>query len=246
MSYWSAGVNHQAWVLQWERAGQSLYPLLDERIAGDPELRRRVRIDMYRRLGYYPTETSEHSSEYVPWYLRHPEEVARLRLNVGEYVGISEANLAEYARVRAELAQTDTLDVDTGSTEYAPQVIHSLETGTTRVISANVVNRGLITNLPDGVAVEVPTLLDASGAHPIRVGDLPPQCAALNRNFLGPVELAVRAAVDGDPRLVPAAAMLDPNTAATLTLDEIWRLCADLVEAHGALLPESLRVPAAL
>jgi alpha-galactosidase len=75
---------------------------------------------------------------------------------------------------------------------------------------------------------------------------LPPQCAALNRNFLGPVELAVRAAVDGDPRLVPAAAMLDPNTAATLTLDEIWRLCADLVEAHGALLPESLRVPAAL
>jgi len=246
VSYWSAGVNHQAWVLQWERAGQSLYPLLDERIAGDPELRRRVRIDMYRRLGYYPTETSEHSSEYVPWYLRHPEEVARLRLNVGEYVGISEANLAEYARVRAELAQTDTLDVDTSSTEYAPQVIHSLETGTTRVISANVVNRGLITNLPDGVAVEVPTLLDASGAHPIRVGDLPPQCAALNRNFLGPVELAVRAAVDGDPRLVPAAAMLDPNTAATLTLDEIWRLCADLVEAHGALLPESLRVPAAL
>ncbi len=113
VSYWSAGVNHQAWVLQWERAGQSLYPLLDERIAGDPELRRRVRIDMYRRLGYYPTETSEHSSEYVPWYLRHPEEVARLRLNVGEYVGISEANLAEYARVRAELAHTDTLDVDT-------------------------------------------------------------------------------------------------------------------------------------
>jgi alpha-galactosidase len=244
VSYWSAGVNHQAWVLRWERDGQNLYPLLDERIAADPELRRRVRVDMYRRLGYYPTETSEHSSEYVPWYLKHPDEVGRLRLNVGEYVGISEDNLAEYARVRAELAHTDTLEIDTSSTEYAPQVIHSLETGTARVISANVVNTGLITNLPDGIAVEVPTLLDSLGAHPIRVGDLPPQCAALNRSFLGPVDLAVRAAVDGDPRLVPAAAMVDPNTAATLPLDEIWALCAELTVAHGDLLPEALRVPA--
>ena len=241
VSYWSAGVNHQAWVLRWERDGQSLYPLLDQRIAEDPELRRRVRVDMYRRLGYYPTETSEHSSEYVPWYLRHPEEVDRLRLDVGAYVRISEANLAEYARVRAELAGGSTLGIDTESTEYAPQVIHSFETGQPRVISANVANDGLITNLPNGLAVEVPTLLDALGAHPTRVGDLPPQCAALNRNFLGPVELAVRAAVDGDPRLVRAAAMVDPNTAATLTVDQIWTLCDDLTVAHGDLLPEPLR-----
>jgi alpha-galactosidase len=246
VDYWSAGVNHQAWVLRWERAGQNLYPLLDERIAADPELRRRVRVDMYRRIGFYPTETSEHSSEYVPWYLRHPQEVERLRLNVGEYVGISEGNLAEYTRVRAELTHTDTLAIDASSTEYAPQVIHSMETGTPRVISANVANSGLITNLPDGVAVEVPTLVDSLGAHPIRFGDLPPQCAALNRSFLGPVDLAVRAAVDGDPRLVPAAAMVDPNTAATLTLDEIWQLCADLTVAHGDLLPEALRIPARL
>lgn len=241
VSYWSAGVNHQAWVLRWERDGRSLYPLLDERIAGDPELRRRVRVDMYRRLGYYPTETSEHSSEYVPWYLHHEQEVDRLRLHIGEYVGISEANMAEYARVRAELADADALAIDTTSTEYAPQVIHSLETGTPRVISANVVNRGLITNLPDGLAVEVPTLLDSLGAHPMRVGDLPPQCAALNRGFLNPVELTVRAAVDGDPRLVRQAAMVDPNTAATLTVDRIWSLCDDLTAAHGDLLPESLR-----
>lgn len=241
VSYWSAGVNHQAWVLRWERGGQNLYPLLDQRIATDPELRRRVRVDMYRRLGYYPTETSEHSSEYVPWYLHHPGEVDRLRINVGEYVSISEANLAEYARVRAELTESTTLDIDTGSTEYAPQVIHSLETGTRRVISANVVNSGLITNLPDGVAVEVPTVIDSLGAHPMKVGDLPPQCAALNRGFLNPVELAVRAAVDGDPRLVRAAAMVDPNTAATLTVDQIWALCDDLVAAHGDLLPEALR-----
>ncbi len=241
VSYWSAGVNHQAWVLRWERNGQSLYPTLDERIAADPELRRRVRVDMYRRLGYYPTETSEHSSEYVPWYVRHPAEVERLRINIGEYVSISEANLAEYRRVRTELAGSEELPIDTSSTEYAPQVIHSLETGTTRVISANVANEDLITNLPNGVAVEVPTTLDALGAHPMRVGELPPQCAALNRSFLGPVDLAVRAYTDGDPRLVRAAAMVDPNTAATLTVDQIWELCDELTTAHGNLLPESLR-----
>ena len=241
VSYWSAGVNHQAWVLRWEREGQSLYPLLDQRIAADPELQRRVRVDMYRRLGYYPTETSEHSSEYVPWYLHHPDEVNRLRINVGEYVDISEANLAEYRRVRDELDHVDSLAIDTTSTEYAPQVIHSLQTGTPRVISANVVNAGLIDNLPDGVAVEAPTLIDALGAHPMKVGELPAQCAALNRSFLNPVELTVRAAVDGDPRLVRAAAMTDPNTAATLTVDQIWDLCDRLTAAHGDLLPEPLR-----
>ncbi len=241
VSYWSAGVNHQAWVLRWERGGQNLYPLLDERIAADPELQRRVRVDMYGRLGYYPTETSEHSSEYVPWYLHNPDEVARLRINIGEYVSISEANMAEYRRVREQLADADTLPIDTGSTEYAPQVIHSLETGTPRMISANVANAGLITNLPDGLAVEVPTLLDSLGAHPMAVGDLPPQCAALNRGFLGPVDLTVRAAVEGDPRLVRAAAMVDPNTAASLSVDQIADLCDELTAAHGDLLPESLR-----
>ena len=243
VSYWSAGVNHQGWVLRWERDGQDLYPLLDEQIAADPQLRRRVRVDMYRRLGYYPTETSEHSSEYVPWYLHHPSEVERLRLNVGEYVEISAENLAEYHRVREQLAGSQRLELRSEATEYAPQVIHSLETGTVRVISANVANQGLISNLPDGFAVEVPTVLDALGAHPVRVGDLPPQCAALNRSYIGPAELAVRAAVDGDPRLVRAAAMVDPNAAASLTVDQIWELCDAMVEAHGDLLPEPLRAP---
>jgi alpha-galactosidase len=243
VSYWSAGVNHQGWVLRWERGGESLYPLLDERIAADPELRRRVRVDMYRRLGFSPTETSEHSSEYVPWYLHHPTEVERLRLNVGEYVDISAENLAEYARVREQLATTGRLEIESGATEYAPQVIHSLETGTVRLISANVANDGLITNLPAGFAVEVPTLLDGLGAHPVQVGDLPPQCAAVNRSYVGPAELAVRAAVEGDPRLVRAAAMVDPNAAASLTVDQIWELCDAMVAAHGPLLPDALRAP---
>jgi alpha-galactosidase len=243
VSYWSAGVNHQGWVLRWEREGQNLYPLLDERIAADPELRRRVRVDMYRRLGYYPTETSEHSSEYVPWYLHHPSEVERLRLNIGEYVDISAENLAEYHRVREQLAGSQRLEIRSEATEYAPQVIHSLETGTTRMISANVANTDLIANLPHGFAVEVPTVLDALGAHPVRVGDLPPQCAAVNRSYIGPAELAVRAAVEGDPRLVRAAAMVDPNAAASLTVEQIWDLCDALVAAHGSLLPKALREP---
>ena len=164
---------------------------------------------------------------------------------MGAYVGISEQNLAEYTQVRAALARGERLPIETEATEYAPQVIHSLETGTRRVITANVANDQLIANLPQGFAVEVPTLLDALGAHPTRVGDLPPQCAAVNRGYVGPAELAVRAAVEEDPRLVRVAAMVDPNTAATLRVDQIWTLCDELTAAHGDLLPEALRGPSA-
>jgi len=241
VSYSSAGVNHQAWVLRWERDGQSLYPLLDARIAADPELRRRVRVDMYRRLGFYPTETSEHSSEYVPWYLHHDAEVERLRIAVGAYIGISEDNLTEYATTRAALQAGEPLEIDRDSTEYAPQVIHSIVTGTKRTIFGNVRNTGLITNLPQDYAVEVPCAVDELGVHPMHVGALPPALAALNRAFVAPGELAVQAALTGDPKLVRNAAMLDPNTAATLTVDQIWALCNDLTAAHGDLLQPSLR-----
>ena len=241
VSYSSAGVNHQAWVLRWERDGQSLYPLLDARIAADPELRRRVRVDMYRRFGFYPTETSEHSSEYVPWYLHHDVEVERLRIAVGAYIGISEDNLAEYASTRAALQAGEALEIDRDSTEYAPQVIHSIVTGTKRTIFGNVRNTGLITNLPQDYAVEVPCAVDELGVHPMHVGALPPALAALNRAFVAPGELAVQAAITGDPKLVRNAAMLDPNTAATLTVDQIWALCNELTAAHGDLMPESLR-----
>jgi alpha-galactosidase len=242
VSYWSAGVNHQAWVLRWERNGESLYPLLDAKIASDPELRRRVRVDMYRKLGYYPTETSEHSSEYVPWYLKHDEEVDRLRIAVSGYIGISEDNLREYDETRATLAAGEPLAMDRDSTEYAPQVIHSMETGTKRTIFANVANHGYITNLPNNYAVEVPTSIDEMGAHPIYVGDLPLQCVALNRSFVSVGELTVQAAVTGNPMLIRNAAMVDPNTAATLTVDQIWSLCDALTTAHGDLLAEPLRV----
>jgi alpha-galactosidase len=245
VTYHAAGVNHQSWLLRWEHAGQSLYPRLDVAIAAHPALRRRVRVDLYRRLGFYPTETSEHSSEYVPWYLRHDSEVARLRIPVGDYLGISEDNLRDYAQTRAALDRGEPVPLS-DTTEYAPQVIHSIVTGEPRSIFATVPNAvpdgtALITNLPAEAAVEVPCTVDAGGIHPVAVGDLPPQCAAVNRAFLGPVLLAVEASLTGDPLLVRQAAMLDPNTAATLTLDEIWRLCDDLTVAHGDLMPEALR-----
>jgi alpha-galactosidase len=240
-SYRAAGVNHQAWLLRWEHRGKSLYPLLDERIAGDPELRRRVRVDMYRRLGYYPTETSEHSSEYVPWYLHDPREIERLRIPIDDYIGISEENVADYERTRDTLAAGGTIPLEQEATEYAPQVIHSIVTGETRTIHGNVVNRDLISNLRRGAAVEVPCTVDALGVHPQHVGALPPQCAALNGRFLAVGELTVRAALEGDPRMVRQAVMMDPNASATLSVDDIWRLCDAMTEAHRDLLPEALR-----
>jgi alpha-galactosidase len=237
VQFHSAGVNHQAWLLRWEREGQSLYPLLDERIGADPELRRRVRVDMYRRLGYYPTETSEHSSEYVPWYLHHDREVERLRLAVGAYIGISEENVRVFETTKRTLAAGDEVQIESGAAEYAPQVIHSIVTGTSRRIQVNTANTGLITNLPSGSPVEVTASVDSSGVHPWYMGALPEQCAALNRNYLNVVDLTIRAALTEDPRMIRQAAMLDGNASATLTVDQIWEMCDALVAAHGDLLP---------
>jgi alpha-galactosidase len=241
VDYTGAGVNHQAWLLKFEHRGESLYPKIDELLERDPSMRRRVRMDMYKRLGYFPTETSEHSSEYVPWYLHHDEEIARLRIPVGDYLRISKANVDEYHAVRDGLKRGEPLDVSRDATEYAPQVIHSMVTGTMRRIHANVANRGLITNLPEGYAVEVPCVVDRLGVRPEQVGPLPLQCAALNRSFVSVGQLTVRAAITGDRRMVRQAAMADPNTAATLTVDQIWQLCDELTAAHGDLIPEALR-----
>ncbi|MFD9902786.1 alpha-glucosidase/alpha-galactosidase [Streptomyces sp. NPDC059063] len=244
ITYRAAGVNHQAWVLRFEHRGSDLYPRLDELIAQDAQLRRRVRIDMYRRLGYYPTETSEHSCEYVPWYLHHDSEVDRLRLPVGAYLGMVDENVATYHRTRDALAEGAPLAVE-GTMEYAPQVIHSMVTGTPRTLYGNVPNHGLIDNLPAHGVVEVPCLVDASGVQPTRAGSLPPQLAALNRTYLSMNDLVVRAALDDAPRHIRHAAMTDPATAATLTVARIWQLCDDMVRAHGDLLQPSLRVPLA-
>ena len=149
VSFLGAGVNHQAFILRFERDGEDLYPRLDRRIEADPELRRRVRVEIYRRLGYFPTESSEHSAEYLPWFMRSDEAIERFRIPVGEYIARSEENLELYADMRRSLESGAEIEIER-SQEYASLIIHSVVTGQERVIYGNVRNAGLIPNLPDG------------------------------------------------------------------------------------------------
>ena len=243
VDYRAAGVNHQAWLLNWRHRGEDLYPRLRELVASDPELRRRVRVDLFRRFGYYPTETSEHSSEYLPWYLHHDDEVDRLRIPIGAYLGISEDNLREYEATRTSLQAGEPLALHEDVSEYAPRVVEAMVLGTPATIHANLANTALISNLPQGSAVEVPCYVDGLGVHPEHVGELPAQCAALNRTFLNVAELTVRAALDENPMMVRQALLLDPNTCASLRVEDVFAMCDALVEAHGPVLPAWLRAP---
>ncbi len=240
VTFLSAGLNHQAFILRFEHEGESLYPRLDARIEGDPELRRRVRVAVYRRLGYFPTESSEHLAEYVPWFMRDDEEIERFRIPVDEYIRRSEENLAEFARVKALLAQGEPMPLRR-SNEYAATIVNAMETGEPAVIYGNVRNAGLLPGLPDGCCVEVPCLVDDTGLRPVAVPEYPAHLAALNRTYLNVVELTVKAVLEERPDYVRVAAMLDPNASATLTLDEVDALCDELTRAHGTALPEPLR-----
>jgi alpha-galactosidase len=240
VTFLAAGVNHQAFILRFELEGESLYPRLDARIAADPELQRRLRVALYRRLGFYPTESSEHAAEYVPWLMTHEDEIAHYRIPIDEYIRRSEANLDEYARVRSALERGEAIEVER-SNEYASAIVNSVVTGEPSVIYGNVRNRGLIGNLPEDACVEVPCLVDRSGVRPTTVPEYPAQLAALNRTYANVVELTVRAVLESRPDHIRHAAMLDPATAAALTLDEIDALCDDLLLAHGALIPIGLR-----
>ena len=235
----TAGFNHQAFVLRFEQDGQSLYPRLAEVIDGSPELQRRVRVEIYRRFGYFPTESSEHSAEYVPWFMRHDDQIEQFRIFVGDYLARSEENLRELEELARQLDAGTPLDLESTS-ELASEFIHSLETGTERELYVNVRNGDLITSLPQQCCVEVPCRVGAGGAVPQPVGALPPQLAALNRTFLNVVELTVRAALDGNVQHVYQAALLDPNASATLTTSQIVAMCDDLLDAHKALLPPGL------
>ncbi|HEY1365960.1 MAG TPA: alpha-glucosidase/alpha-galactosidase [Gaiellaceae bacterium] len=240
VTFLGAGLNHQAFLLRFEHEGESLYPRLRERMESDPDLQRRVRFALFKRFGYFQTESSEHAAEYVPWFMRHEGELERLRIPVGEYITRSEDNLAEYERVKAELAAGRTLPIERSS-EYAALIVHSMVTGQPRVIYGNVRNRGLLPGLVEDSCVEVPCLVDGAGLRGVPIPEYPPELAALNRTFNNVVELTVRAVLEGRPELVRLAAALDPNASATLTLDEIDALCDELAAAHGEAIPASLR-----
>jgi alpha-galactosidase len=239
----TAGFNHQCFVYRFEdrRTGEDLYPKLRAVIDADPEgLGRRVRVEIFKRFGYFPTESSEHSSEYVPWFLDKDDEVERHRILIDDYIFRSDENLAEFDEVKRRLDAGEELEIELNE-ELASQFVHSLETGTPREVYGNVRNGGLIEGLPDDACVEVPVLVSKDGVMPTRVGTIPAQTLALNRSFVNVVELTVHAALEQRRDLVYAAALMDPHTGATLTVDRITAMCDDLIEAHGDLMPEGIR-----
>ena len=273
INYVAAGINHMAFYLKFERDGQDLYPLIREVLNGDrvPDSNR-VRYEMFKRLGYFVTESSEHFAEYTPWFIKsgRPELLERFNIPLDEYLYRCQAGLATWEFVERELEQPGSQDplklqkmleqtplmptmikgtvkgfANLGevkrSPEYGSEIIHSLETGTPRVVYGNVPNHGLIDNLPADCIVEVPCLVDKNGLQPTHVGALPPHLAALMQTNINVQALTVEAVLTGNREHVYHAAMLDPHTAAELTLDEIWNLVDELLAAHGDYIPEALR-----
>jgi alpha-galactosidase len=258
ISYRCAGINHLAFYLEFNRRSSDgpvdLYPLIDEVARSRPAPMRgsasrtdggidglsdAVRYEMYRRLGYFVTESSEHFAEYVPWFIKagRPDLIDRFGIPLDEYPRRCLRQIERWETMRAELEAPDaTLEV-TRSDEYGAGIIHSIETGQPRVISGNVANDGLIDNLPAGCCVEVPCLVDGNGVQPTAVGALPPQLAAVMQTNVNVQALTVEAALTGRREHVYHAAMLDPHTAAELDLDQIWALVDELLEAHGDLIP---------
>jgi alpha-galactosidase len=243
IAFRTAGFNHQCFVYVFRdrETDEDLYPRLREIVEADPEgLGRRARVEVFRRFGYFPTESSEHTAEYVPWFLHLPDQVERFRSEIDEYVRRSDENLEEWERLKARLDAGDQIELERND-ELASQYVWALETGTPTELYGNVRNDGLIEGLPDDACVEVPVLVDKDGVQPTRIGSIPPQCLALNRTFLNVVELTVRAVLDGSRDLVYQAALLDPNTAATLPTAEIVAMVDELIAAHGDLIPGPIR-----
>jgi alpha-galactosidase len=236
----SAGVNHLGWILRLEHRGRDLYPDLAAFIeAGKTPDDNLVRAELFRRFGYYPTESSEHHAEYNPWFIPKGQ-VEAFHVPIGEYLSRVAGNLDEYADTKRKLDAGEPFEIER-SGEYAAVIINAITTGTPARIVANMMNGGvLITNLDAGACVEVPALVDGLGVQPTAVGALPPQCAAYTRPAVDCQELTVRAAVDEDRDLVYHAVLTDPIVQARLTLDEAWRMTDDLVAAEAEWLPSWL------
>lgn len=230
ISYWVAGINHMAWFLEFKYQGEDAYPLLREKMK-DPQiyLQDPVRFKILKYFEYFVTESSEHFSEYVPYFRKRDELIEKFRLPTGMHLKMWEKAATTYLEDMGKLLKEEKIKIER-TEEYASYIIHSLETGVPRRINGNVENRGLITNLPQGSCVEVPCLVDKTGIHPLYVGDLPSQCASFNRLNINVQELAVEAALKQDKKLALQAIMLDPLTSACLSLEEIERMVAQMWE----------------
>jgi alpha-galactosidase len=241
INYVVAGINHLAFYLKFERNREDLYPLIRRVIAeGRIPADNRVRYDMFQRLNYFVTESSEHFSEYVPWYIKKGREdlIERYNIPLDEYLRRCERQIAGWQQLRDTLERPDSpLELER-SVEYGSGIIHSVETGQPRVIYGNVENRDLITNLPNGCCVEVPCLVDKNGIQPVKIGAIPPHLAALMQTNINVQSLTVEAILTGKREYIYHAAMLDPHTGAELDLDQIWNLVDDLLAAHKDWLPK--------
>ena len=235
LDYVCAGLNHLAFYLELRHAGRDLYPEL--RAKEDVPEWNRVRYEVLRQFGYFCTESSEHLAEYVPWFIKgaRPELVDEFNIPLDEYPRRCEAQIAEWEGLRSSLERGEALAA-TRSNEYGAQIVHALETGEPFRFNGNVMNDGLIDNLPD-CCVEVPCIADENGVTPQPVGALPPQLAALIQTNVNVQGLTVEAALGERLEHVYHAAMLDPHTAAELPLAEIRTLVDRLLEAHGDLVP---------
>jgi alpha-galactosidase len=235
-----AGINHMAWLLEITKDGKDLYPEIKERSKkqGAPDWDR-VRHEIMNTFGYYVTESSEHNAEYMPYFIKskYPELIERYNIPLDEYPRRCIEQIKGWENMRDEVVHNKELTHER-THEYASYIMEAMETNLPYKIGGNVLNNGLITNLPKEACVEVPCLVDTSGVTPCYVGDLPPQCAALNRTNINVQLLAVEAALTLKKEYVYHAAMMDPHTAAELSLDDIKAMCDDLIEAHGNWLPK--------
>lgn len=240
ITYQAAGINHMAFYLRFERRGEDLYPLIRKVVSdGRVPHTNRVRYEMLMRLGYFVTESSEHFAEYTPYFIRRdrPDLIERFGVPLDEYISRCDFMDKFWGDMKTFFEGDEPITAIERSHEYGAGIIHSIETGTPRVVYGNVANCGLITNVQAGCCVEVPCLVDGNGIQPTRIGDLPPQLAALIMTNVNVQALAVEAALSGKREHIYQAAMLDPHTAAELTLDEIWKLVDDLLAAHGEIIP---------
>ena len=238
-----AGINHQAWLLRiTDLEGRDLYPEIKRR-ALSPDYNKDggdlVRLEIMRRFGYYVTESSEHTAEYTPYFIksRYPALIDRFKVPLDEYPRRCVNQINGWNEMRDSLLKDSHIE-HTKTHEFASYIIQAVLNDAPYRIHGNVLNTGLITNLPQNACVEVPCLVDRNGVNPCFVGDLAEQCAALNRTNINVQLLTIQAAESLRKEDVYMAAMLDPHTAAELSIDDIVALCDDLFEAHKGWLPD--------
>lgn len=235
-----AGINHMAWLLEITRDGKDIYPEIKEKALNRATPHNdMVRYEIMKQFGYYVTESSEHNAEYMPYFIKskYPELIERFNIPLDEYPRRCVKQIERWETMRDELVHDKNIE-HKRSGEYASYMMEAMETDHPFKIGGNVLNTGLITNLPKEACVEVPCLVDRSGITPCYVGALPPQLAALNMTNINVQLLTIEAALTLKKENIYYAAMLDPHTSAELSIDDIKAMCDDLIEAHGNWLPK--------